>query len=254
MRDYIHRQISQADRVSGRTARGAPLLLSAFIALSSLTLPIPSQAASSFISGGQSATINCYRSAKLASKPGKKVSRFRTFARTDACDKALEHYQLTSKQRAAVHLNRGIIQTAAGALNQAVEDYDEAIRLHPNLPEAYLSRGNALFMIGYYQQALNEYELAIAKAKENQRPKRKATKVTHGSERNASSLATAFVWNQPIAYFNRGLALQKLKRYREALRDFQKAKELSGDELYILFPDIDLRLQLVERKLARQTS
>ena len=48
-----------------------------------------------------------------------------------------------------------------GRLEEAIEDYDEAIRLDPELALAYNNRGLANFNLGQHQKAIQDYGEAI---------------------------------------------------------------------------------------------
>jgi tetratricopeptide (TPR) repeat protein len=105
--------------------------------------------------------------------------------------------------RAAVLYNRGIAWRAASqrdrtnrddaALDQAIADYDAALRLKPDFAEAYVNRGIAWFDKGRYDQAIADATRAIAL-----RP----------------GLAEAFN-NRALAYYKQG-------RYDRAQPDFDR--------------------------------
>ena len=46
-------------------------------------------------------------------------------------------------------------------LPQAVGDHNEAVRLRPDYGRAYSDRGNALLVLGQFDQALEDYDQAI---------------------------------------------------------------------------------------------
>lgn len=48
-----------------------------------------------------------------------------------------------------------------GWYQKAIVDYDEAIRLKPEFPEAYNNRGVAKRDLGQYQEAIADYDKAI---------------------------------------------------------------------------------------------
>ena len=45
--------------------------------------------------------------------------------------------------------------------NEAIAEYDEAIRLDPKLAQAYYNRGNAYANLGQHQRAIQDYDEAI---------------------------------------------------------------------------------------------
>ena len=48
-----------------------------------------------------------------------------------------------------------------GKYDEAIKAYDEAIRLDPNLAEAWNNKGNALYSQGKYDEAIKAYDEAI---------------------------------------------------------------------------------------------
>ncbi len=60
------------------------------------------------------------------------------------CDEALLREQLSAYETVATHVNRGILRLRRGAVDEAIADFDRAIALDPDQPEAYLNKGSAL--------------------------------------------------------------------------------------------------------------
>src|SRR5437763_3489152 len=58
-------------------------------------------------------------------------------------------------------LDRGFAHLAGGDYEQAVQAYDEAIRLHPQTPSAYYHRGFAHVCRGRYDAALADFDTAV---------------------------------------------------------------------------------------------
>jgi tetratricopeptide (TPR) repeat protein len=84
-----------------------------------------------------------------------------------------------------------------------IEDYDNALRLNPNIPDAYNNRGVAKKKLGRFAEAIADYDKAI-------------------------QLKPDFA----VAYFNRGDAKKALGQYENALKDFDKTIELRPDLPY----------------------
>jgi tetratricopeptide (TPR) repeat protein len=104
----------------------------------------------------------------------------------------------TFPDNAAVWSNRGNIRVAQHKLDEAIADFDRAIKLAPKQPDPYLNRGVALEVQGKYEDALKDYNRVLALNPED-----------------------------PMAYNNRGNARAGQQRWLEALTDYQKATELS---------------------------
>ena len=97
-------------------------------------------------------------------------------------------------------LNRGTALASLGRNEQALADFDAALALMPDHPAALYNRGNALSALGRTQEALAAFDRALAAAP------------THVQ-----------AWN------NRGRALQALNRHADAVASFDKAIALQKD-------------------------
>jgi len=62
---------------------------------------------------------------------------------------------------AEAYNNRGKAYDDLGQRQQAITDYNEAIRLKPDLADAYYNRGKAYGDLGQHQQAITDYNEAI---------------------------------------------------------------------------------------------
>lgn len=100
--------------------------------------------------------------------------------------------------RAASYNNRGVLLFAQGAINEALSDFEQAIRIHDTLAEAYVNRGYALVALQRWEESLDAFDKGI--------------------ELGTSELAKA--------YFNRGIAHEELGHAREAYGDYLTASEL----------------------------
>jgi tetratricopeptide (TPR) repeat protein len=119
----------------------------------------------------------------------------------DACDRALELMNLSRKDRAATFVNRGILNTAIGRYQEALNDYNEALEIDPELPQAFNGKGNLYYFADRYDDAIDAYERALAL----QLP-------------------------QPqVAHYNLGLVYEKLGDPEAALRSYNAAVEAAPD-------------------------
>ncbi len=117
----------------------------------------------------------------------------------DECNRALTEEALGTRDRAATHVNRGILRLMLKDVNGALADYNEAIVLKPNLGDAYLNRGFLFLRQG------NKDEEALAE-------------LTRGIQLGSSNLAAG--------YYGRAFANELTGRVAEAYYDFKKAAEL----------------------------
>ena len=95
--------------------------------------------------------------------------------------------------------NEGDDLSTIGYYQEAIEQYDEAIRIDPQDANTYNGRGLAYGGLGQYERAIQDYDEAIRLNPQD-----------------------------ADAYYNRGAAYNALGKSREAERDFAKAKELDG--------------------------
>jgi len=103
-------------------------------AIASAALAAPASA--SVIALGSSAARMCYEAADSPMYPTPDSLR--------RCDDALEEGTLTAHEIGATYVNRGILHMRRGHVDRAIADFDAALRVDPNQPEAYLNKGAAL--------------------------------------------------------------------------------------------------------------
>jgi tetratricopeptide (TPR) repeat protein len=111
-----------------------------------------------------------------------------------------------SPDKARVHEERGVTCTELGYYQQAIEDFNKAIRLNRNYAKAYYDRGTVYGMLGQYQKTIDDCSEAI---------------------RLKSDYTDA--------YYNRGNAYVKLSQYQRAIEDYSDVVRLAPDyaEVYI---------------------
>lgn len=158
-------------------------------AAAALLVATPAIAAVSVI--GNSAARSCYLAAETRGAPTMEVLRF--------CDDALYREALTEDETVATYVNRGILKARLGRFDEAVSDYDTALRHDPDEPEAYLNKGFALLQLSETgQEAKPLFDSAIAK--KTRRPE--------------------------LAYYGRGVAHELAGEVRAAYQDYRQASRL----------------------------
>ena len=159
-------------------------------------IPLTGHTQSVTVMGGEGKARECYMAATMA-------AQFNTASNVEleTCTYALENVTLTLRDRGATFINRGIINAALEKYQDSVADYKKAEKLFPKFGEVYINRGNLFFMSGIYDEAITEY----SKAMEHQ------------------------IRKIHVAYFNRGLAYERLKEYVKAESDYLKAIELAPE-------------------------
>jgi Tfp pilus assembly protein PilF len=166
-----------------------PLVLSV-----SATFLLAVPASAQLIVLGEGHAAGCYQSA-LTGNPG-------TRSALQTCNDALERTTLTRRDRAATLVNRGVLLMRAGENERAEADYVAALEIKPDLPEAHINHGVALYHQEKFADALAAYDRALA-----------------GEETDKDALAL----------FNRGLVHERLENTTRAYRDFKRASELMPD-------------------------
>jgi tetratricopeptide (TPR) repeat protein len=150
----------------------------------------PAEASVKVIGGGFGRQCYDYAKAGHASDSG-----------VETCNRALAERTLSSEDRAATLVNRGILHMYAKQPELALESYESAIRLNPNLAEAYVNKGVALVNLGRDSEAVA-----------------------------AASQALELKTERPeIAYYTRGVAHEMLGNMRAAYRDYRQASELKPE-------------------------
>jgi tetratricopeptide (TPR) repeat protein len=150
---------------------------------------VPFAAHASVLTVGGAYAYSCYQAADGDGA---------TTASLDACSRALNEEALTPQDRAATHVNRGILLLRRANLDQADADFDAALKLSPHEAEAWL---NKAILNARYRRSADALPY-VAKALEN------------GTHRPA------------IAYFVRAMANEDSGKIGAAYQDFQRARTL----------------------------
>lgn len=117
----------------------------------------------------------------------------------DSCDRAIRSPDTTRRDKMKTYVNRGIIRNRNGDLQDAVDDFNAALAIDAGLGEAYLNRGNSYFLASRYDEALADYQQALA-------------------------LDVSKPW---AAWYNIGLVHEARKDSDKAREAYQKALELN---------------------------
>ena len=141
---------------------------------------------------GSSNGMECYLNASMYGASGTGLA---------VCRKALKNGNLGPRDRAATHVNMGIILNAMSRTDEALRSFNKALKISPKLPEAVLSRGNSHFMRKDYDLAIADYQASI----------------DLGISRKSA------------AHFNHGLAHRGNKNYEEAAKSFRRALQVAPE-------------------------
>ncbi len=91
-----------------------------------------SSVTASTMSLGESLARACFEAAEM---------RNATVATLQTCDRALLEEPLMTRDRVATYVNRGILRLASGNTRLASDDFDRALAMDPNEPDAWLNKG-----------------------------------------------------------------------------------------------------------------
>ncbi len=139
---------------------------------------------------GQSYGAECYDNAK-----GRGIG----VGDINACNRAIDEGSLTRKDRASTFVNRGIVRAFRDDLTGALSDYEKALRLKPELAEAFANRGNVYIRMERYDDALAELNTAL----------------------------TLDLKSPERVYYNRAIIYEKLGQTRAAYEDLMMAVKLA---------------------------
>lgn len=145
------------------------------------------------IVGGEGDGHACYMSAKTGDTGRKSSIR--------VCERALSEGNLFGIDRAATHVNMGILLMRRESFIQALSAFDNAINIEPTLSEAYLNRGACLVFLERHQEAVEALTISI-------------------------DLDTDYIAE---ALYNRALAYEPLEKLNLAYADLQRVKALRPD-------------------------
>ena len=118
-----------------------------------------------------------------------------------SCNRALEQEPLNRRDRAATFVNRGIVLAALDRFQDALNDYNSALEIQAELPQAFIGKGNLYYFAERYDDALVAYNTAL--------------------EMNLDE--------KHVAYYDMGMAYEKLGNPEAAEQSYRTAIELSPD-------------------------
>jgi len=142
---------------------------------------------------GSSAARQCYESADSPVAPSARA--------IDRCNEAIAATAIPFDDVVATYVNRGILKLRSGQIDAAIADFDTAMEMNPNQPEAYLNKGAALIRLNNARDALPLFTVAL--------------------ERHTNRPA--------MAHFGRAIANEDLGNIPAAYSDYRRAAELEPE-------------------------
>lgn len=136
--------------------------------------------------------------------------------------------RLFPDSQCAAYNNRGIAYNSEGQYDKAIQDYDRAIALKPDLATAYNNRGVAYYNKGQYDRAIQDHNKAIILKPDyvdayNNRGTDYDGKGQYEMAIKDYNKAIALNQDFAMAYNNRGFTYYNKGQYDRAIPDFQKA-------------------------------
>ncbi len=186
----------------------------------------------------------------------------RAIVRKDLGDKqgAIDDYNQAIKinpNLADAYYNRGLVRSELGDKQGEIDDYNQAIKINPNYAQAYYNRGNARFVLGDKQGAIDDYNLAIkfnpnlALAYNN----RGIVRDDLGDKQGAIddyNLAIKFNPNLALAYINRGIVRKDLGDKPGAIDDYTQAIKFNPNLAQAYYNRGIVYYQLGDKQKARE--
>ncbi len=148
----------------------------------------------------------------------------------DAYDKAIQ----LKPDMVEAYNNRGNAMQALGRYKEAIVDYDEALRLEPRDADAYNNRGGARCVLGRHEEAIADCDEALRLKPSMAAAHNNRGNAKHDLGRREEAIAD---YDEAIrlkpdyadAYNNRGVVKSTLGRYKEAIADYNEALRLKPD-------------------------
>ena len=138
------------------------------------------------------------------------------------------------KANAIRHFNKGNAMSALGRMDQALMEYEKAVKIRPDDASAWNNIGAALSALGREEETFQAFEKAI-RIKPDYADAWYNIGVTlngfkrHDEAVNAYNKATKINPNFHQAWCNKGILLYNLNRKDEAIQAFNKAIEIKSD-------------------------
>ena len=136
---------------------------------------------------------------------------------------------------AQTHFNMGNSHLSVGEVRQAIEEYDKAIDIDPNLSSAYVNKANAYIHLRDHRRAMDSFDMAISVDPNSALAYYNRGTYYDSYEERREAIddydnAIRLDPNRGAAYMFRGVSLSRLGQNDEAQAEFERAMELGIDE------------------------
>jgi tetratricopeptide (TPR) repeat protein len=136
----------------------------------------------------------------------------------ELCDAALEQEPLQPFNRAATHINRGILYMRQQSHTRAMKDYEAGLALMPDMPEARINIGAALYYLGRYSEAVAALDQGV----------RADLPETRAAAFYNRALANEQLGNLEAAYADYGQALASDPEFEPAAKQLKRFTRMSA--------------------------
>lgn len=133
-----------------------------------------------------------------ATKAGLAFNKGQFRAAIQLYTEALQDEQLTNDRKGVILTDRGVVHMRLGKTKQALQDFNDGVRLFPEYAAAYNNRGSLLLSLGLPDEALKDFDRAIV-------------------------LGPGYI----AAYNNRAAAFVKKREFAIAAEDYTQAVKLA---------------------------
>ncbi len=133
---------------------------------------------------------------------------------------------------AVAYIKRGNDYYELKEHEKAIEDYNKAIELNPNVSQAYYNRGLAYGELKEYEKAIEDYNNAIELNPNDAHAYNNRGTAYDGLQQHKKAIedynkAIELNPNLTLVYNNRGTAYGGLQQHKKAIEDYNKALELN---------------------------
>ncbi|HUS56117.1 MAG TPA: tetratricopeptide repeat protein [Thermohalobaculum sp.] len=155
--------------------------------------------------------------------------------RMDACTALINSGKVTGRKLAIAHFNHGAANDSIGEYARAIEDYDRALSIAPDIEAAHFNRANAYFVLGEFEKAIEGFGETVridpdSAAAFNNRGE--ANSLLGENQRAIDDFNQALRIDPGYtdAYRNRGVVYESMGQYDRAVKDWDKEVQLGGAE------------------------
>ena len=155
----------------------------------------------------------------------------------DRLSEAIEHYQEAVRLKpdwAAAHNNLGAAFTESGRLEEAIEQYQQAVQLQPENPSAHFNLAGVLKTMGRLPEAIEHYQQSVRLQPDHAESHYNLANSLAKSGRPAEAVEhyQEAIRRQPDdapAHVNLGAVLGELGRLPESLEHYKQALKITPD-------------------------